>query len=68
MRTLRRMSIESIAVYSDADADALHVAVADEALRIGPAPARQSYLDIDRVIEAALASQAQAVHPGYGFL
>ena len=68
MRTLRRMSIESIALYSDADADALHVAMADEALRIGPAPARESYLDIDRVIEAALASQAQAVHPGYGFL
>jgi acetyl-CoA/propionyl-CoA carboxylase biotin carboxyl carrier protein len=68
MRTLRRMSIESIAVYSDADADALHVTMADEALRIGPAPARQSYLDIDRVVEAALASQAQAVHPGYGFL
>jgi len=68
MRTLSRMSITSIAVYSDADADALHVAMADEALRIGPAPARQSYLDIDRVIEAALASKAQAVHPGYGFL
>ena len=68
IRTLSRMSITSIAVYSDADADALHVAMADEALRIGPAPARQSYLDIDRVIEAALASQAQAVHPGYGFL
>jgi acetyl-CoA/propionyl-CoA carboxylase biotin carboxyl carrier protein len=68
MGTLRRMGISSVAVYSDADARALHVAMADSAVRIGPAPARQSYLAIDRVVEAALASGAQAVHPGYGFL
>ena len=68
MRTLRRMGIASIAVYSDADAGALHVTMADEAVRIGPAPARESYLAIDRVVSAALAAGAQAVHPGYGFL
>ncbi len=68
MRTLSRMGISSVAVYSDADAGALHVGHADEAVRIGRAPARESYLDIERVIAAALASNAQAVHPGYGFL
>ncbi len=68
IRTLRAMGIRSIAVYSDADADARHVAEADLAVRIGPAPARQSYLDIDAVVGAALATGAQAVHPGYGFL
>ncbi len=68
MRTLRRLGIRSVAVYSDADAGALHVREADVALRLGPAPARESYLSIERVLEAAAASGAQAVHPGYGFL
>lgn len=68
IRTLRRLGIHSIAVYSDADADAPHVRLADEAVRIGPAPATESYLDPARIVEAALATGAQAVHPGYGFL
>jgi len=68
IRTLRRLGIRSVAVYSDADAGSRHVAEADVAVRIGPPPARQSYLDIEAVIGAALATGAQAVHPGYGFL
>ncbi len=67
-RTLRRLGIRSIAVYSDADADARHVIEADEAQRLGPAPASESYLDVDRVVRAAEAAGAQALHPGYGFL
>ena len=63
-----RNDIVSIAVYSDADRDALHVKECDEALRIGPPPARDSYLNIERVLEAAQRSAAQAIHPGYGFL
>ena len=68
IRTLRRMGVESVAVYSDADANAPFVRLADRAVRIGPAPATESYLDVDRVLEAALATASQALHPGYGFL
>ncbi|TDO07199.1 acetyl-CoA/propionyl-CoA carboxylase biotin carboxyl carrier protein [Mycobacterium sp. BK086] len=68
IRTLKAMGIRSVAVYSDADAGARHVAEADVAVRIGPPPARQSYLDIDTVVAAAVRTGAQAVHPGYGFL
>jgi acetyl-CoA/propionyl-CoA carboxylase biotin carboxyl carrier protein len=68
IRTLRRLGIRSVAVYSDADTRALHVQQADEALRLGPAPALESYLSIERVIDAAKRSGAQAIHPGYGFL
>ena len=68
MATARRMGIATVAVYSDADAGALHVETADEAYRIGPAPAAESYLNINAIIEAARASGADAVHPGYGFL
>jgi 3-methylcrotonyl-CoA carboxylase alpha subunit len=67
-RTARRMGIGTVAVYSDADAGAMHVRACDRAFRIGAAPARESYLDIDRVIGAALRAGADAVHPGYGFL
>ncbi|MEW1835340.1 acetyl/propionyl/methylcrotonyl-CoA carboxylase subunit alpha [Microbacterium sp. NPDC079995] len=68
IRTLHELGIRSIAVYSDADAGARHVALADEAVRLGPAPAAQSYLNIDAVIAAARSTGAQAIHPGYGFL
>ncbi len=68
IKTARRMGIESVAVYSEADRDALHVEMADAAIPIGPAPAAQSYLVIDNIIAACKASGAQAVHPGYGFL
>ncbi|WP_433276814.1 acetyl/propionyl/methylcrotonyl-CoA carboxylase subunit alpha [Pseudonocardia xinjiangensis] len=68
LRTLRRMGVRSVAVYSDADAGSPHVALADVAVRIGPAAAVQSYLSIPAVIEAARATGAQAIHPGYGFL
>jgi 3-methylcrotonyl-CoA carboxylase alpha subunit len=68
MRTARQMGIGTVAVYSDADAKALHVRMADQALHIGPAPAAESYLRGERIIEAAKASGADAIHPGYGFL
>jgi acetyl/propionyl-CoA carboxylase alpha subunit len=68
MRTCRALGIETVAVYSDADREAPHVRFADEAAWIGPAPAAESYLRIERIIESALQAGAEAVHPGYGFL
>lgn len=68
MRTARRLGIATIAVYSDADANSAHVEAADEAVRIGASPPRESYLNIDAVISAARRSEADAIHPGYGFL
>ncbi|HKR92148.1 acetyl/propionyl/methylcrotonyl-CoA carboxylase subunit alpha [Novosphingobium sp.] len=68
VRTARKLGIRTVAVYSDADAQALHVREADEAVRIGPAPTRESYLVGEKIIAAALATGAEAVHPGYGFL
>jgi 3-methylcrotonyl-CoA carboxylase alpha subunit len=68
IRTARRMGIRTVAVYSDADAKALHVRQADEAVHIGPSPARESYLVGEKIIAAALATKAEAIHPGYGFL
>src|SRR5579863_5845663 len=67
-RTAQRLGLRVIAVYSDADAGALHTRLADEAIRIGPAAARDSYLNIEALLDAARASGAQAIHPGYGFL
>jgi 3-methylcrotonyl-CoA carboxylase alpha subunit len=68
IRTARRLGIRTVAVYSDADAKALHVRMADEAVHIGPSPARESYLRGDKIIEAARQTGAEAIHPGYGFL
>jgi 3-methylcrotonyl-CoA carboxylase alpha subunit len=68
MRTARRMGLSTVAVYSDADAHALHVAMADEAVRIGPPPVRESYLKGDVILAAAKQIGAEAIHPGYGFL
>ncbi|MBS3670310.1 acetyl/propionyl/methylcrotonyl-CoA carboxylase subunit alpha [Vreelandella boliviensis] len=68
MRTARRMGLKTVAVYSDADATARHVREADEAVRLGPAAARESYLNIDAVIDAAKRTGTGAIHPGYGFL
>jgi 3-methylcrotonyl-CoA carboxylase alpha subunit len=68
MRTAKRMGISTVAVYSDADAHALHVAMADEAVRIGPPPARESYLNSAAILAAAKQTGAEAIHPGYGFL
>ena len=68
IKTARKMGIKTVAVYSDADRNALHVEMADEAVHIGPAPANQSYIVIDKIMEAVKKTGAQAVHPGYGFL
>jgi len=68
IRTAQRMGIATVAVYSDADAEALHVRMADEAVPIGPAPSGESYLKIERIVEACRMTGAEAVHPGYGFL
>src|SRR6516165_6983339 len=68
IRTARRMGVSTVDVYSDADRHALHVKLADEAMYIGAAPARDSYLVVDRILEAARICEADAIHPGYGFL
>jgi len=68
IKTARRMGIATVAVYSDADRDALHVKMADEAVHIGPSPAAQSYIVIDKIMQAVRQTAAEAVHPGYGFL
>ncbi len=68
MRTCREMGIATVAIYSDADRGSLHVRYADEAVHVGPSPARESYLDVGRVLDAARRTRADAIHPGYGFL
>src|SRR2546425_2145452 len=68
IKTVKKMGIATVAVYSEADRDALHVELADEAVFIGPAPSRESYLVMDKIIAACRETGAQAVHPGYGFL
>ena len=68
IKTAKKMGIATVAVYSEADRDALHVELADEAVFIGPAPSRESYLAMDKIIAACRETGAQAVHPGYGFL
>src|SRR3569832_938988 len=68
IKTARRMGIETVAVYSEADRDALHVEMADEAVLIGPPAAAESYLVIEKIVEACRKTGAEAVHPGYGFL
>src|SRR5229473_8440826 len=67
-RTLRELGIGTVAVYSEADRGALHAAVADESYLVGPGPSAESYLAVERILEAARRSGADAVHPGYGFL
>ncbi len=68
MRTANRLGVATVAVYSEADASAMHVAMADEAVLIGPSPVQESYLVIEKIIDAALRTGAEAIHPGYGFL
>src|SRR5205809_3827552 len=67
-RTLRELGIGTVAVYSEADRGSLHVAYADEAYLIGPPPAAESYLNVERILETATRAGAEAIHPGYGFL
>ena len=67
-RTLRQMGIASVAIYSEADADSAHVTMADESVCVGPAAVAQSYLAVERILDAARSTGAQAIHPGYGFL
>ena len=68
IRACREMGIETVAVYSEADREALHTQLADEAICIGPAPSKDSYLNMERIISATLVSGADAIHPGFGFL
>src|SRR5438270_11642739 len=68
IRALHELGVEAVAVYSTADADALHVRLADQAVRVGPAPAGQSYLNMPSIVAAAVTTGCEAVHPGYGFL
>jgi len=68
MRTAKRMGLRTVAVFSQADRNAMHVALADEAVCIGPPPAKDSYLNIAAIVTAARETRAEAVHPGYGFL
>src|SRR4051812_10704459 len=68
LRTLKKLNVRSVAVYSDADAHSLHVAQADEAVCIGAAPASESYLNFEKIFAAARETGAEAIHPGYGFL
>src|SRR5919107_2054656 len=68
IKTARRMGIQTVAVYSEADKDALHVEMADDAVLIGPPPAAESYLSIEKIVEACRRSKSEAAHPGYGFL
>src|SRR3989442_5281144 len=68
IRALRELDVRSVAVYSDADRSSLHVRMADEAAHIGPSPSSESYLRIDRILDAARRHGAEAIHPGYGFL
>lgn len=68
MRTAKKMGVKSVAVYSEADRNSMHVAMADEAYCIGPPPSQQSYLAMEKILQVARVSAAQAIHPGYGFL
>ncbi|GCB69519.1 hypothetical protein scyTo_0005496 [Scyliorhinus torazame] len=68
MRTAKKMGVRSVAVYSEADKSSMHVTMADEAYHIGPAASQQSYLNVEKIIQVAKTSAAQAIHPGYGFL
>ncbi|KAJ9576514.1 hypothetical protein L9F63_025592, partial [Diploptera punctata] len=68
MKTARKLGVRTVAVYSDADTNAMHLEMADEAYNIGPPPSQQSYLNKEKIIEIAKSSGCQAIHPGYGFL